>query len=307
MLRLPPLPAVRAFEAAARHGSFQRAGEELHVSAGAVAHQVKQLEAWLGTELFRRLARGVILSPAGQRYAEALRPLLKGLADVSEAARHQGDERVVTVTSVPSLVTNWLMPRLGRLRDQHPEIDMRILSSIQTVDFQRDGVDIAIRLGAGPYPGLKSEVLMEEWFSAVCSPAFRAAAPDIVAPADLLRHPLLHDESEVRIAAEVNWARWLQSFGVQYTGTGGASFSHTYLTLEAAAAGQGIAIAAEPFISDYLRSGRLVRVFPQRVLGPYRFYLLRPPAAETRPLVQAVCNWIRSEVRLDQENEKLNS
>lgn len=299
--RLPPLSAVRAFEAAARHGGFQRAGEELHVTAGAVSHQIKQLEAWLGVELFRRLARGVVLSTAGQRYADALQPLLNGLEEVSQATRRQSDERVVTVTSVPSLVTNWLMPRLGRLRAQHPEIDMRVLSSIHTVDFQRDGVDVAIRLGAGPYPGMRAEVLMEEWFSAVCSPAFRAAAPDIAQPADLLRHPLLHDELEPRIPDELNWARWLQAFGVHYAGTGGASFSHTYLTLEAAAAGQGVAIAGEPFIAGYLRAGRLVRLFAQRVQGPYRFYLLRPPAAQARPLVQAFCDWIKAEVQADQD------
>ena len=303
--RLPPLPAVRAFEAAARHGGFQRAGEELHVSAGAVAHQVKQLETWLGVELFRRLARGVALSAAGQRYAEAVRPLLNGLADVSEALQRQGDERVVTVTSVPSLVTSWLMPRLGRLREQHPEIDMRILSSIQTVDFVRDGVDVAIRLGTGPYPGLKSDVLMEEWFSAVCSPAFRAAAPDIARPADLLRHPLLRDEAEARIPDEVTWASWLQACGVRYSAATGPSFSHTYLTLEAAAAGQGIALAAEPFIATYLDSGRLVRLLPDRVLGPYRFHLLRPPAADARPLVQAFCDWIKQEVRAEQERASL--
>ncbi len=298
--RLPPLPAIRAFEAAARHGSFQRAGEELHVSAGAIAHQVKQLEAWLGVALFRRLARGVVLSTAGQRYAEALDPLLDGLADASEAVRRHGDERVVTVTSMPTLVTSWLMPRLGRLRELHPEIDMRVLSSTHTADFQRDGVDVAIRLGTGPYPGLKAEVLMEEWFSAVCSPAFRAAA-NISGPADLLRQPLLHDEVEARIPDEINWTRWLQAFGVSYPALAGPSFSHTYLTLETAAAGQGVAIAAEPFIAAYLRSGRLVRLFPQRVRGPYRFYLLRPPSAEARPLVQAFCNWIKAEVREDED------
>src|SRR4051812_43102866 len=112
--RLPPLPAIRAFEAAARHGGFQSAGEELHVSAGAIAHQVKQLENWLGVTLFQRLARGVALTPAGRQYAAALRPLLHSLAEISDAVKRQGDERVVTVTSVPSLVARWLMPRLGR-------------------------------------------------------------------------------------------------------------------------------------------------------------------------------------------------
>ena len=293
--RLPPLPAVRAFEAAARHGGFQSAGEELHVSAGAVAHQVKQLENWLGVILFQRLARGVVLTPAGRQYAEALRPLLTGLAEASEAVKQRGDERVVTVTSVPSLVARWLMPRLGRLREQHPEIDMRVLASLHPADFAREGVDVAIRMGAGPYPGLKADVLLEEWFSAVCSPAFKAATPDLRQPADLLRYPLLHDEAEMRIPEEINWARWLQAFGVTYTGHTRPSFSHTYLTLEAAASGQGVAIAAEAFIEEDLRSGRLVRLFPQRVLGPYRFHLLRLPEAEARPAVKAFCDWIKAE------------
>lgn len=297
--RLPPLPAIRAFEAAARHGGFQSAAEELHVSAGAVAHQVKQLEDWLGVALFQRLPRGVILTVAGQQYAQALRPLLDGIVDASEAVRHRGDERVVTVTSVPSLVARWLMPRLGRLREQHPEIDMRVLASLHPADFVREGVDVAIRLGRGPYPGLKAEVLMEEWFSAVCSPSFRAAAPELREPADLLRFPLLHDEMEMRIPDEINWSRWLQAFGITYTGGARPSFSHTYLTLEAAANHQGIAVAAEPFIAEDLRNGKLVRLFPQRVLGPYRFHLLRLPDAENRPAVKKFCDWIRSEAELE--------
>lgn len=298
--RLPPLTAVRAFEAAARHGGFQRAGEELHVSAGAVAHQIKQLESWLGVALFQRLARGVVLTTAGRSYAESLRPLLNGLADVSEALRRHGDERVVTVTSVPSLVARWLMPRLGDLRERHPEIDLRVLASIHTVDFLRDGVDVAIRLGTGPYPGLKAEPLMEQWYCAVASPAFRDAAPDIRTPADLLRYPLLHDEAEMRISDEVNWSRWFQECGVAYSGGTGSSFSHTYLTLEAAASGQGVAIAPELLIAAELRSGRLVRLFPHRVLSPYRYHLLRSPEADTRKSVQAFCNWIRDQVRQDE-------
>lgn len=293
--RLPPLPAVRAFEAAARHGGFQSAGEELHVSAGAVAHQVKQLENWLGVTLFQRLPRGVALTPRGRQYAEAVRPLLNSLAEASEAVKRHGDERVVTVTSVPSLVARWLMPRLGRLRERHPEIDMRVLASLHPADFAREGVDVAIRMGTGPYPGLKCDVLLEEWFSAVCSPGFKAAAPGLREPADLLRYPLLHDEVEMRIPDEISWARWLAAFGVNYTGPARPSFSHTYLTLEAAAAGQGVALASEPFIEEDLRSGRLVRLFPQRVPGPYRFHLLRLPEAESRPAVKAFCDWIKAE------------
>ncbi|RJG05012.1 transcriptional regulator GcvA [Noviherbaspirillum cavernae] len=301
--RLPPLPAVRAFEAAARLGGFQNAGEELHVSAGAVAHQVKQLEAWLGVALFHRLPRGVALTAAGRQYAQALQPLLDGLADVSESIKRHSDERVVTVTSVPSLVARWLMPRLGRLQRQHPDIDMRVLASLHPVDFLRDGVDVAIRLGTGPYPGLKADLLMEESFSAVCSPAFQAGAPDIREPADLLRHPLLHDEVEIRIPDEITWPRWFRALGIPYHGGTRPSFSHTYLTLEAAANGQGVALAPEPFISEDLRTGRLVRLLPQLVTGPYRFHLLRLPEAEARPAVKAFCDWIIEEARAEHAGE----
>ncbi|HEY8607197.1 MAG TPA: transcriptional regulator GcvA [Noviherbaspirillum sp.] len=295
--RLPPLAAVRAFEAAARHGGFQSAAEELHVSAGAVAHQVKQLEAWLGIALFQRLPRGVALTPAGRQYAQALQPLLSGLADASEAVRQRGDERVVTVTSVPSLVSRWLMPRLGRLREELPEVDMRVLASLHPVDFIREGVDVAIRLGTGPYPGLVSEVLLEECFSAVCSPAYRDTAPPVRTPADLLRHPLLHDETEMRIPEEVSWRTWLAQFGVDYRGGTRPSFSHTYLTLEAAASGQGVALAAECYIAQDLQAGRLVRLLPQRLTGPYRFHLLHLPGADARPAVRVFCEWIRKEAR----------
>lgn len=296
-LRLPPLAAVRAFEAAARLGGFQSAGEELHVSAGAVAHQVKQLEAWLGVTLFQRLARGVVLTPAGRQYASALQPLLQGIAEASDAARRHGEDHVVTVTSVPSFVGRWLMPRFGRLREKHPHIDMRVLASLHPVDFLQEGVDVAIRLGAGPYPGLKADVLLEEHFSAVCSPAFRATLPKRLTLADLPRHPLLHDEFEPRIPQELNWPQWLQHFGVPYNGPLRPSFSHTYLTLEAAANGQGIAIAADVFVEEDLRAGRLVRLFEERVTSPYRFHLLRLPEAEARPAVKTFCDWLLEEAR----------
>jgi LysR family glycine cleavage system transcriptional activator len=296
--RLPPLAALHAFEAAARNDGFQRAGAELHVSAGAIAHHVKQLEAWLGVPLFQRLPRGVALTAAGRRYAEALRPILNSLAEVSEAVRSQGDERVVTVSATQSFATRWLMPRLGSLRDQQPDIDLRVLASTHPADLARDGVDAAIRLGPGNYPGLKVDAMQEEWFSAVCSPAFRAAATGLNTPADLPRYTLLHDEPEPRVPDEIDWARWLHACGVGYSGGSGPRFSHTYLTLEAAAGGQGIAIAAEPLIAADLRMGRLVRLFTQRVRGPYRYYLLR--ATDARPLVQAFCDWVLEQMRSEQ-------
>jgi len=292
--RLPPLAALHAFEAAARLDGFQRAGEELHVSAGAIAHHVKQLEAWLDVPLFQRLPRGVALTAAGQRYADAVRPILNNLADISDAVRKQGDERVVTVTATQSFATRWLMPRLGSLRDRLPQIDLRVLASTHPADFVHDGVDVAIRLGRGPYPGWQVDAMQQEWFIAVCSPALRATAVDLREPVDLLRYPLLHDEPEARIADEIDWTKWLQACGVAYADGSGPRFSHTYLTLEAAASGQGIALTPEFLVTADLRACRLVQVFPQRVLGPYRYHLLR--AADARPLVQGFCAWVLDEL-----------
>jgi LysR family glycine cleavage system transcriptional activator len=297
--RLPPLNALRAFEAAARLNGFQMAGEELHVSAGAVAHQIKQLEAWLGVPLFHRMARGVTLTAAGKQYAQSLKPLLDGLADASESVRRLGNERVVTVTAVHTFVSRWLMPRLGRLQQAHPEIDIRVLASLDVLDFQRDGIDIAIRMGTGPYPGLKSDVLLEEWFTPVCSPTFKAGMPEATAPADLLHTTLLHEEAFAGIPEEIDWRRWFQAQGVTYEGGTRPSFSHTYLAIEAAINGQGIALAPEAFVTQDLLTGRLVRLLPQQpeysLKSPYRFHLLRLPDAEARPAVKAFCDWIRAE------------
>ena len=295
--RLPPLAALHAFEAAARHDSFQRAGEEMHLSAGAVAHQVKQLEAWLGVSLFQRLPRGVVLNAAGRRYAESLRPILGNLADVSEAARRQVDEKVVTVSATQSFATRWLMPRLGSLREKRPEIDLRVLASTHPADFARDGVDVAIRLCTGPYPGMTTDPMQEERFVAVCSPIYAAATAALNGPAEVLRYTLLHDEPEVRIPKETDWTRWLRQSGVSYADNSGPRFSHTYLTLEAAANGQGIAIAPEFLLTADLRARRLVRLFAHSVLGPYRYHLLR--AADARPLVQAFCAWTLDEAAYD--------
>jgi LysR family glycine cleavage system transcriptional activator len=297
--QLPPLAALHVFEVAARHQSFQRAGEELHVSAGAIGHQIKQLEAWLGVDLFQRLARGVVLTNAGQRYAEALRPVLTTLAEVSDAAKRHGDERIVTVTSTNSLVTRWLMPRLGRLRDRHPQLELHLLASTQALDLAREGIDVAIRLGSGNYPGLKADILMDEWFLAVCSPAFLAANPGLKTPADLQKYTLLHDEPESRLPDEITWARWMQDCGVSYENATGPRFSHTYLSLEAAANGQGIALAAEPLIAADIKAGRLIPLFSHKMLGPYRYYLLRSALSDAKPLVRAVCFWIIEEANGD--------
>lgn len=297
-MKLPPLAALRAFEAAVRHGGFARAAEELALTPNAVAHQVRQLEAALDMRLFERHPRGVVATPAGRAYAAALADTFAQIAEATREVQARSDLRVVTVTAMPSLVSRWLMPRLTRLAAAHPDVEVRILATVAPVDLPRGDADVAIRLGAGPYPGLADEPLMVEDFVAVASPAFVAAHPELRQPADLLQLPLLHDEMVAGIPEQVDWGRWLKAVGVPPPRRlAGHLFSHTYLTLEAAIAGQGVAVASRPMLGDALRCGRLQVLFGGcAVRGPYRYHLLRLPGAEMRPAVAAVCEWIRGEV-----------
>ncbi|MBA2676015.1 transcriptional regulator GcvA [Ramlibacter sp.] len=305
MLRLPPLAAVRAFEAAARHASFSRAGEELCVSPGAVGHQVRQLEDWLGVMLFARGPRSVALTEAGRRYFGEVRELLQELERASLALKDHGASDEVTVTAMPSFVTRWLMPRLGSFREQHPAVEVRLLASVPPVDFAAERVDVAIRLGTGPYAGLEAAPLLRETYWPVCSPAM---ARRLRAPRDLLAQTLLHDEHEPRIPEQVDWPRWFAAQEAAHKAARqvahppaalrqGLRFSHSYLTLDAAAAGQGVAVASDVLAADAVRQGLLAVAPGTGVRGPYRYWLLTTRAAAARPQVGAFCDWLRAQAR----------
>lgn len=291
------MPAVRAFEAAARLASFVRAGEELFVTAGAVGHQVRLLEEWLGQPLFVRGPRSVALTEAGRRYQLQLAPLLDDLERASLAARSGRDPTEVTVTAMPSFVTRWLMPRLGGFRRAHPKVEVRLLASVPPVDFVRDQVDIAIRLGAGPYPDLLSERLLPETFRAVARPNL---CRRWTTPQDVLGATLLHDEYEARIPEQIDWPRWCAAHGLGRAGARvrqGPHFSHTYLTLEAAAAGEGVAVASDVLAGYAVRRGVLAVAAGEPVPGPYSYHLLTTRASAERPAVSALCAWLRDEAQ----------
>jgi LysR family glycine cleavage system transcriptional activator len=292
---LPPMLAIRAFEAAARHASFVRAGAELHVTAGAVGHQVRQLEEWLGLPVFVRRPRSVHLTDAGRRYFDEVRGLLDDLEQMSAALKGAGAPAEVTVTAMPSFVTRWLMPRLGRFRALHPAIEVRLLASVPPVDFTRDRVDLAIRLGTGPYPQHHAEVLLDETFHALASPALAAS---VDGARDLANHTLLHDEFEPRIAEQIDWPRWLAAQGAGRVGARlrqGLRFSHTYLALDAAAAGQGIAVASTVLAGDAVDQGLLALCPGKGVPGPYRYHLLTARGGGQREQVRLLCAWLREE------------
>ena len=291
---VPPLNAVRAFEAAARLGGFQAAGRELHVSANAIGRHVKLLEEWLEVSLFRRHARGVALTEAGASYHTAVGDLLSKLAAASSDLRRRESERVLTVSAMPSFVARWLVPRLGRLTARRQPLDVRILASVPLVDFEREPVDVAIRLGPGRYPGLRTDLLMHERFFPVCSPKI---ARGLKRPSDVARHTLLHDEWEPRIPDQMDWRAWLDSIGAKgVKTTRGVRFSFSHMTLQAAAAGQGIALASSALVGNDLTTGVLVRPFGAlEVPGPYAFHIVAPEANAEREKIALFREWALKE------------
>ncbi|WP_134498585.1 transcriptional regulator GcvA [Microvirga pakistanensis] len=294
--RLPPLNAVRAFEAAARHLSFERAGDEIAVTASAVGQQIKALEAWLGRPLFTRLpSKGVALTALGERYAASVTEALDILHEATARALKPDASQVLTVSTIPSFASAWLIPRLGSLRRRHPGLEIRVSVSMTSTDFAREDVDVAIRFGKGVYPGLRTDLLMEETFFPVCS-ADLLNDPEhpLREPADLLHHTLLHEIAE--IPDYVTWSHWLAAVGIKGgDATHGPSFSHTFLALQAAAAGQGVALATNVLIGDYLEAGRLVRPFPQEVRGINQYYVVCPEATADRPEIAAFRAWLLDE------------
>ncbi|WP_210201585.1 transcriptional regulator GcvA [Bosea sp. CS1GBMeth4] len=294
---LPPLTSLRAFEAAARHLNYERAGDELAVTASAVGQQVKALEGWLQRPLFTRLpSKGIALTALGQRYAAAISQVLDQLDDATARALRPDAANVLTVSTMPSFALSWLIPRLGSLKQRHPELEVRISVSLHLTDFAREDVDIAIRYGQGAYAGLRSELLMAESFFPVCNAALLDdPARPLREPSDLGHHTLLHEIAE-GIPEYVSWPQWLAFAGVHdVDATHGPRFSHTFLALQAAASGQGIALATSALIGDYLEAGRLVRPFPQQLPGAYQYYVVCPETVADRPAIAAFRRWIHDE------------
>ncbi|ACA16790.1 transcriptional regulator, LysR family [Methylobacterium sp. 4-46] len=293
--RLPPLNAVRAFEAAARHPTFQAAGDELGVSAGAIAQQVKALEAWAGMPLFRRLpSRGVVPTRAGLRFAEEAGRLLDGFAAAALVLRRQGVDGALTVNTTHSFASLWLIPRIGAFREANPDLDVRIVANNQLIDFTRDEADVAIRHGRGAYPGLRCELLLRDAVFPVCSPGLRDGNPPLRELRDLAAHTLLHDGDPVD-ADMIVWPQWLAAVGAaDLRPKRGPTFTHTFMVLQAATAGQGVALATRVLGGDLVRPGSLVRPFAEEVPSPYAFYIVTPDEPDS-PKVARFRAWLHGQ------------
>ena len=288
---LPPLNTLPSFEAAARHLSFSKAADELHVTHGAVSRAVRKLEDHLGVQLMIRATRSVRLTPIGASLAAEIRDILEHLAAATSAATGQSSG-IVSVSTIDSFAARWLMPRLFRFRRTHGDIDVRVATSERLADFVSDGIDIAIRCGGGQYPGLTAELLMKEDHFPVCSPKLLKGRYPLRTPADLARHTLLHD------VFTVDWAIWLHSAGIDNIDPHrGPTFLSSDYAIQAAIRGEGIVLGRSALIADDLAAGRLVRPFELSLPAGFAYYVVYPQRALQRPSVKAFRDWLIAEAR----------
>ena len=293
--RLPPLNALRAFETAARHLNFSRAADELSVTPGAVSQQIQNLEDYVGASLFRRTPRGLLLTDAAQTALPALREAFDRLAEAAALLTAAVDGRRLTVTAAPSFAAKWLVPRLGRFEAAHPQVDVWLSADMDLVDFGAGEVDVAIRYGAGPYPGLEAIRLMKETVAPVISPELMAANP-LNQPADLARHVLLHDGSPDADDSCPDWQMWLAARGVRgVDGTRGPRFNQSSLVIEAAVGGRGVALAKQTLAQDDLDAGRLITPMQITTSVDFAYYVVHPKAKGRLAQVRAFVAWITAE------------
>jgi LysR family transcriptional regulator, glycine cleavage system transcriptional activator len=293
--RTLPLAALRAFEAAARHVSYSRAAEELGLTHGAISFQMRVLKAELGVDLFKRSGRRMVLTPEGQRLFGYVRDgfarFEQGMEDVRAARRGQ----MLTVSVHPGLASYWVIPRLGDFQRKHPEIDVSLLPNTALVDFSRDDIDMALRYGPGGWPGLVAVKLMDEEVFPVCSPRFNGGVLP-KQPRDLAALPLLRD-------ARQPWSDWFKSIGLDLPEPErGPVYNEPSLVLQAAIAGQGVALARGALVRPAIEAGHLVRLFPRGARARFSYYIVYPPAAASIPRITAFRDWLLSQAGEQQAN-----
>ncbi|MCW8906245.1 MAG: transcriptional regulator GcvA [Sedimenticola sp.] len=283
----PPLNAIRTFECAARHLSFSLAAQELHVTASAVSHQVKTLEAYLGVRLFHRRTRQVVLTPEGERYLPAIRLALE---QISEATRQlmRSQDRVIRINVAPAIAGGWLIPRLYDFYRKHPEHEVEITTSMRLVDFSHSDVDLAVRFGRGSWAGLASHLLLPEALVPVCSPKLLQAENAPTSPEELAQLPLLH----VRPKAS-DWQEWFAAAGIPRVEVKrGPGFQSSPLMMDAVEAGLGYGIVSRHLIEQELASGRVLIPFDLMVDGSNGYYLVYPEGRREDPKVTLFRDWI---------------
>ncbi|WP_259782302.1 transcriptional regulator GcvA [Aestuariispira ectoiniformans] len=293
MRPLPPIAAMRALEAAARHLSFTRAADELHITQSAVSHQIRHLEEFWGFPLFKRQSRGLILTEQGEALADVIRSFLEQMEQTLGRLTETEVRGPLKVSLLQSFAVKWLVPRLPDFQAVHPEIDVWISTNDDPIDFGEGEADLAIRLGGGNYPSLFSELLLTEKVFPVCSPrlAERLGMPEC--PRDLLRYPLMLRNNEERTAT---WQEWFLRAGVENPQLAdGPRFPDTNMALQAALADQGVALVRSAHVGDDLEAGRLIRLFDVDYPSASAYYLVCPKGRENQPKIKAFREWLQEE------------
>jgi LysR family glycine cleavage system transcriptional activator len=293
--RLPPLNALKAFEAASRHLSFTKAAEELYVTQAAVSHQIKILEEHLGLKLFLRKNRSLLLTEEGQGYFLDIKEIFSQLIDATDKLLARGAKGSLTVSLTPSFAIQWLVPRLSQFHELHPEIDVRIKAQDHDENSLTDDVDVAIYYGRGHWSGVQTHKLHTEYFVPLCSPLLLNGPKPLDQPSDLAHHTLLHDTSRRA------WKAWMKTAGVRNVQVNtGPIFSHSSMVLQAAVHGQGVALGNSVLAKPDLDSGRLIIPFNHVLESKNAYYLvLRESQAELGKIV-SFRDWMLSLVEQEQ-------
>ena len=301
-----PLNSLRFFEAAARHLSFKKAAGELHVTPGAVSHQVKVLEDFLGVALFRRLTRALELTPEASAMLPRVREAMAILAEAVARARAPQGASALTVIAPPNFAARWLLPRLARFTAQHPSLELHVASRPAMIDGREgaavpepvhdardDAQVVMVRFGDGRYPGGHVDRLFSAVYVPVCSPRLLAGEHPLRTPADLRYHTLLHDDTVVEEGARPAWTDWLEALGItDIDASRGPHFSDASLALEAATGGMGVTLAMRPLVQSEIEAGRLVVPFDLAAPASFSYFLVTPEAAERNPATNAFRQWL---------------
>ncbi|KIP97217.1 transcriptional regulator [Pseudomonas fluorescens] len=285
--RLPSLNGLRAFETAARHMSFTMAAAELNVTQTAISHQIRRLEAELGVTLFLRLKTGLALSEDGQAYLPGVRSAFHALRHSTQQLLESRGSSVLTISTLVSVASKWLLPRLPAFQQAFPGIDVRISATTDLVDFRRGGIDAAIRYGRGEWKGLRADFLMADKVFTVCSPA---VATTLHTPQDLASHTLV----QVSGVTAKDWQAWLSAAGQPAQLADGAklTFDLAMMAVQAAIDGQGVCIGRSTYVNDDLRAGRLVAPFDLRLQDDLGFYLVTPHETADSTKISAFRQWL---------------
>src|SRR4051794_36351789 len=296
--QLPPLNALRAFEAAARSESFTRAAEELCVTQGAVSHQVKALEARLGIKLFNRERQRLVITDAGREYLAVARDALDRIAMGTERLIQRQSAGVLTISTSPDFAAKWLVHRLGRFAESHPDLDLRVSATAQQVDFAREDVDLAVRHGDGNWAGLDVVRLCSERLFPVCSPKLFSAGSSIARASDLLNFPLL------RLSDWKAWTRWFEAAGVSDPVAHGPVLNSASMLIDAAVDGQGVALARTALAAWDIVNRRLVRPIDVSLRMAHTYWIVCPKVTARVPKIAMFRNWLLAEAAQDTRSLK---